>query len=219
MAKKIVRNSKLSNRQLNELMRYFALEVPASRAARELQVHRHTADRIYTHIRQALARDCEKQNPLGKGEHEIDESYFGGQRKGRRGRGAAGKVAVFGILKRSGRVYTRPVPDVKAKTLKSIIRQQIATGSVVYSDSFRSYDGLITDGYKHYRINHDKEFAQGKRKHINGIENFWGFAKTKLRRYYGIPRERFFLYLKEMEFRFNHRHSNLVEKIGLTLGF
>ena len=217
MSKKIIRNSKLSNRQLKELIRYFALEVPASRAARELGVNRHSADRIFTLIRQGIARDCEKQNPLGKGEHEIDESYFGGQRKGRRGRGAAGKVPVFGIRERSGRVYTRPVPDVKAQTLKQIIRQKIPVGSTIYSDSFRSYDGLITDGYKHFRINHEKEFARGKRKHINGIENFWGFAKTKLRRYYGIPKERFFLYLKEMEFRFNYRHLKNIEKTGLIL--
>ena len=44
----------------------------------------------------------------------MDESYFGGRRKGRRGRGAAGKVVVFGILKRNGRVYTVVVDIVKS---------------------------------------------------------------------------------------------------------
>src|SRR5271155_4982724 len=102
MAKKIVRNSKLSNRQLNELIRYFALEVPASRAARELQVHRHAADRIYTHIRQALARDCEKQNPLGKGEHEIDESYFAARKKAAVDPGPQAKAPVSASLKLPG---------------------------------------------------------------------------------------------------------------------
>ena len=114
-------------------------------------------------------------------------------------------------------MYTAPVEDVSAQTLKAIIRQKIPTGSTIYSDSFRSYDGLITEGYKHYRINHNKEFARGKRKHINGIENFWGYAKTKLRKYYGIPRERFFLYLKEMEFRYNEKGRNLTEKIALIV--
>ncbi len=210
MARRIIPRSKISNRQLNELIRYFVLEVPGSRAARETSINRHTADRVYTVIRKCIVIACEKEAPFGGGEHEIDESYFGGHRKGNRGRGAAGKVVVFGILKRNGRVYTTPVPDVSAATLRAIIHKKIPEGSTIYSDSFRSYDGLITDGYRHYRINHDKNFAQGKRRHINGIENFWGFAKTKLRRYYGINRSRFFLYLKEMEFRFNHRHENML---------
>jgi len=152
---------------------------------------------------------AEREAPLGYGEHEVDESYFGGHRKGLRGRAAAGKVIVFGILKRNGKVYTTPVPDVSRWTLRQIIRQRIPPGSTIYSDSLASYDGLITDGYRHYRIDHGTHFAQGKRKHINGIENFWGYAKTKLRRHYGLPRVHFFLYLKEMEFRFNHRHENL----------
>ncbi len=67
-------------------------------------------------------------------------------------------------------------------------------------------------GYKHKRINHNKRFGT-KRNHINGIENFWGFAKTKLRRYNGIDRKYFILYLKEMEFRFNNRNVDLVNKI------
>ena len=63
----------------------------------------------------------------------------------------------------------------------------------------------MLDGFRHYRINHQKCFATSKRNHINGIENFWGYAKTKLKSYYGVSREHFYFYLKEMEFRFNHR--------------
>lgn len=79
--------------------------------------------------------------------------------------------------------------------------------SVIYTDSFRSYDGLILDGFKHYRINHQAAFATSKRQHINGIENFYGYAKTKLKSYYGINRNQFYFYLKEMEFRFNNRKT------------
>ncbi|HEY0080078.1 MAG TPA: IS1595 family transposase [Pyrinomonadaceae bacterium] len=199
-----MKNSKLTNRQLNELIRYFALEVPASRAANVMQINRHSAERVYHIIRRCLARECELHSPLG-GEVECDESYFGGRRKGPRGRGAAGKVPVFGLLKRNGKVYTRIVEDVSRKTLRQIIRTKVVPDSVIYTDSFRSYDGLVLDGFKHYRINHQKCFAVGKRNHINGIENFWGYAKTKLKSYYGVSREHFYFYLKEMEFRFNHR--------------
>ena len=209
MARKLIRNSKLTNRQIGKLIDFFVLEVPASRAAKATGVNRNSASRVYQIIRISLARECEKHSPL-KGEVEVDESYFGGRRKGNRGRGAAGKVPVFGLLKRNGKVYTRIVQDVSRQTLRKIIHTKVVPQSIIYSDSFRSYNGLILDGFRHYRIDHTKEFRNKKRQHINGIENFWGYAKTKLRRYYGIDRKHFYLYIKEMEFRFNHRnHPNL----------
>lgn len=208
MTKRLIKNSKLTNRELGRLIDFFALEVPAKKAAKALGVNRHSAERVYHLIRLRLAAECEKQSPF-EGEVEVDESYFGGYRKGNRGRGAAGKVPVFGLLKRQGKVYTRIVKDVSRETLRKIIRTQVVPESVIYSDGFRSYDGLILDGFRHYRIRHEETFAR-KHNHINGIENFWGFAKTKLKKYYGINRKYFYLYLKEMEFRFNNRkHSNL----------
>lgn len=169
-----IARSTLSNRQLNQLIAFFALEVPALKAARVLGIHRHSAERVYQIIRQRLAWDCERGSPL-RGEVEADESYFGGHRKGPRGRGAAGKVAVFGLLKRRGKVYTRPVPDVTRATLRAVIQQKVPKGSTIYSDHLAVYDGLITQGYRHYRINHSTGLATSRRRHINGIENFWGY--------------------------------------------
>jgi len=80
------------------------------------------------------------------GEIEVDESYFGGRRKGKRGRGGARKVAVFGLLKRGGKVFTLPVEDTKSNTLVPIIAWKVQPDSIVYTDSYRSYDVLdITD--------------------------------------------------------------------------
>ena len=137
------------------------------------------------------------------GEVEADESYFGGKRKGKRGRGAAGKVPVFGFLKRHGKVFTVVIPDASSKTLIPIIRQQVKPDSLVYTDTFRSYNALDVSEFKHYRINHSQLFAD-KRNHINGIENFWNQAKRHLRRFNGIPIEHFHLFLKECEWRFNN---------------
>ena len=106
------------------------------------------------------------------GKIELDESYFGGVRKGKRGRGAAGKVAVFGILKRGDKVYTQIVLDAKTDTLMPIIRNRIKPDSIVYTDCWRSYNALDVSEFKHYRINHSKLFAQNQN-HINCIENFW----------------------------------------------
>ena len=90
MPPRLIKNSKLTNRQLNQLIGYFTLEVPAARAARVMGINRHSAERVYHIIRRCLARECELHSPLG-GEVECDESYFGGRRKGPRGRGPLAK--------------------------------------------------------------------------------------------------------------------------------
>ena len=86
------------------------------------------------------------------------------------------------------------------------ILQGIATlqDSTIYSDSWAAYDGLVDFGAKaHYRVKHSKgEFAKGKN-HINGIENFWGYAKTRLAKFCGLEKETFWLHLKERQFRYN----------------
>ena len=138
-----------------------------------------------------------------EGEIEADESYFGGTRKGKRGRGAVGKVAVFGLLKRNGKVYTVVVPNAQSATLLPIIREKVKPDSIVYTDTFRSYDVLDVSEFSHFRINHSTRFAENHN-HINGIENFWNQAKRHLRKFNGIPKEQFALYLKECEWRFNN---------------
>ena len=146
---------------------------------------------------------AQEAHEIFDGAVELDESYFGGTRKGKRGRGAAGKVAVFGILKRGGKVYTKVVNDTKTATLMPLITRKIAPDSVVYTDCYRSYNALEVSDFYHERINHSSLFANGKN-HINGIETFWNQAKRVLRKYNGIPKESFPLFLKECEFRFNY---------------
>lgn len=144
-----------------------------------------------------------REKELFSGEVEIDESYFGGRRKGKRGRGAAGKIPVFGLLKRGGKVYVLMTKDTRSKTLMPVIRRKIKPDSIVYTDSYKSYDILDVSEFKHCRISHNHEFAKGSN-HINGIENFWNQAKRHLRRFNGIPKEHFDLFIKECQFRFNH---------------
>ena len=109
------------------------------------------------------------------GQIEADESYFGGHRKGKRGRGAAGKVAVFGLLKRQGKVFTVVVENTKSETLLPVIKRKIKPDSWVYTDTYRSYDALDVSEFHHARINHSEIFAE-RDNHINGIENFWSQA-------------------------------------------
>ena len=119
---------------------------------------------------------------LLEGEIEVDESYFGGTRKGKRGRGAAGKVPVFGLLKRNGKVYAAMIPDTRTQTLMPIIREKVKPDSIVYSDCWQAYNALDVSEFKHYRINHSELFAD-RHNHINGIENFWNQAKRHMRKF------------------------------------
>ncbi len=167
-------------------------------------MNRHTATLFYHKLRETIAGHLAHEAPDLGGEVEADESYFGGVRKGKRGRGAAGKVAVFGLLKRAGKVHAVMIADTRSDTLSGIIRQSVRPDSVIYTDAYRSYDVLDVSEFHPHRINHSEAFvAQGR--HINGIENFWNQAKRHLRRYNGIPRAHFGLFLKECEWRFNYR--------------
>jgi transposase len=196
---------KLSRKVQSALLLFFVAEVTARTAADLLGINRNTAALYYHKIRQQIALHLEAhaQDMFG-GSVELDESYFGGVRKGKRGRGAVGKVIVFGLLKRNGHVFAAVVDDTRTATLMPIIRQKIAPDSIVYTDSYRSYNALDVSEFHHFRINHSTHFAQGKTNHINGIENFWNQAKRVLRKYNGIPKNHFPLFLKECEFRFNH---------------
>lgn len=137
--------------------------------------------------------------------------------RGKRGRGAGAKTIVFGLLKRDDSVYTEIVPSVTKVTLREAIRDHADLESVIHTDGWSGYDGLVDLGYeRHHRVNHsNNEFAHGSN-HINGIESFWEYAKHRLTKFHGVNRSTFPLHLKETEFRFNHRHLDLY-KVLLSL--
>ncbi|WP_209304447.1 MULTISPECIES: IS1595 family transposase, partial [unclassified Neisseria] len=165
-----------------------------------LGIQPNTAILFYRKIRLVISHHLALEaDQVFEGAIELDESYFGGKRKGKRGRGAAGKVVVFGILKRGGKVYTVVVNNARKESLFPVITRKITPDSVVYTDCLSSYDVLDVSGFHHHRINHSKKFAD-RHNHINGIENFWNQAKRVLRKYNGIDRKSFPLFLKECEF-------------------
>ena len=191
---------------------------PAYRLATDLGLDYQSITRVYQRIREAIYHVAELEGGKLKGEIEMDESYFGGRRKGKRGRGAGGKSIVFGLLERDGRVYTKVVEQVTAKELMTHIQKRTRKGSVYYTDTFRSYNSLKRLG-KHHRLNHSKAFVDNKTgNHINGIEGFWSYAKHILYNYRGVSKYHFPMYLKEIEYRFNHRRDNIFRSF-LTIYF
>jgi len=206
--------AKISESKFREILRYFALDLTATEAAALSGVTVRSVNAIYLKLRRRMFELCKESSPL-KGELEADESYFGASRvRGKRGRGAGGKTIVFGLLKRGDQVYTEIVPNASKAILQAIIRGHADVGSLINTDGWPGYDGLVDIGFdKHFRVNHGQnEFVRGAR-HVNGIESFWSYAKRRLAQFNGVPKHTFELHLKECEFRFNHRHKDLYKTL------
>jgi transposase len=178
------------------IIKLFELELSTRRIAKEVGVSYPTALRATTIIRRAILANKGEEKLL-KGEIEADETYFGGRRKGPRGRGAKNKVPVFGILERNGIVQVQVIPDISADTVLDMTIKKVRRGSIVYTDKFRIYDSLMFCGYRHLKIDHGKCFTRGK-VYINGLEGFWSYAKERLIKFHGVSKEKFPLYLKEL---------------------
>ena len=190
-----------------QILYYFYLEISARKTARELDFKYKSIHKKFMNFRKRIAVYCNAEAEKLNGELEIDESYFGGKRKGQRGRGAKNKTIVFGILERKGKIYTKIVENVSAEILMNEIQNKTLKGSVFYTDGWKSYASLEQYG-KHNIIDHDKELVNNHN-HINGIEGFWSFAKERFHKYHGISKTNYPFYVKEMEFRFNHRNENV----------
>jgi transposase len=203
--------ARISEADFRSVLRLWAADVPALSASKIAMVNKNTTHRLYSLLRQRVVMLAEAEAaPFRQGTIEIDESYFGPRRvRGQRGRGAARKIPVIGLLKREGKVFTQIVPDCSSIERLSVIRGQVRRPSVIHTDGWKAYDGLVLDGFRHHRVHHSaNEFARGRR-HINGIESFWSYAKTRLAKQRGIRLAKVYEHLKETEWRWNHRRENL----------
>lgn len=206
---------RLPRRTLAHLLYLFTLGVPAYRARQYSGVGLKTMQRTYTRFREAIYGAAAEELHQLAGVLELDETTFGGYRPGKRGWGAAGKRVVFGIYKRNGRVLCFPVPNRSWATLLPLIEQHTAPGSLFYTDEYRAYASLRVRG-DHVTVRKSDGRPRG-RDHVNGIEGFWSTAKHWLYTYRGVPQHHFHLYLKEIEFRFNHRDQDLMHLIAQLL--
>lgn len=206
-------NSKLSSYRVAKIVECFCLDIDASKTAQLLRLNRKTVNRYFGTFRRLIQQYQTTEMAQFVGIVELDESFFGPNRvRGRpgprkRGRGTT-KQPVFGIYERNGRIYTELVTNCSALTLQKIIRGRVSPDSVILTDGWRGYDGLVDVGFdKHLRINKSKHFVS-KGVHINGIEAFWSFTKRRLAKFNGVKKN-FELHLKECEWRYNKMPSQL----------
>jgi len=213
---------RLTSREWGHLLGWFVRGASSVVIAQETGLHRQRVLRALTLLRQRMAREVP---PVFQGEVEIDETYVGGAWKNKRksqralgtkrGRGTS-KAPVFGILCRGGQVWAKVVPDVHACTLWPLIRGHVRRGSIIYSDTWKSYTGIATKGYVHRLVHHTKGTYGSGKNHINGLEGFWGYLKRRLVAKGGIRHDRLPLYLAEYVWRYNHRrlsHKKQVQEL------
>lgn len=217
----IVKSAKLSDYKIKKIIFHFCVDIDATKTSLVVEINRNTVNRLYGIFRTVIwYHQREEFERVITGEAEMDEAYFGGKRKrgvpGKRGRGTD-KQPVFGIVERGGRVYTEIVPKCDKKTLQAIIRGKVSTETIVHTDKWRGYDGLVDVGFdKHRRINHTDEFSDGLGNHINGIENFWSFTKRRLAKFNGV-KVNFELHLKECEWRYKKKPDQLYQELIVLL--
>ena len=197
------------------LVEFFCLGVPAYRLRFQVPLNPKTVQRWYRILREAIYQEQMKVLSALSGEIEMDETMFGGKVPGKRGWGAAGKHMVFGIYQRNGRVLTFPIASRGNRDLVPLMTNHTKAGSLYYTDDWHAYTFLDIRG-NHVVIRKEKGRPKG-RDHLNGIEGFWSYAKHWLYHYRGVPRKYFHLYLKEVEWRFNHRTENLVALLRIML--
>lgn len=211
----------LSKYKQEKIMCAFCSDLTATQAAQMLGFNRKTINRYYSLFRKQIFAYQQEQKALFTGTVEVDESYFGATRprgtigKLKRGRGTL-KQPVFGIYERGGRVYTEIISDTDKPTLQRVIRGKIDLKSVLISDGWKGYNGLVDVGFdKHLRI---RKTIKGKTKHvrngvhINGIESFWSFTKRRLAKFNGCQKN-FDIHLKECEWRWNKDYDTMLTQI------
>ena len=176
--------------------------ISAKQIQRETGVTYKTAWRMFNQIRSLLQEDYEPTS----GEFEVDETYIGASKPGKRGRGAGGKAVVFGVAQRKGKVSALIPKNLKTSTIVPLIKERVLPKSMVYTDEFPTYDYLKEHGFKHKRVHHTAKVWVTGDAHTNTIEGFWSALKRGINGvYHAVSQKHLQGYINEYSFRYNHR--------------
>jgi transposase-like protein len=149
-----------------------------------------------------------------QGPVEMDETYIGGQRKNKRlhirriktkrGHGTD-KLPIMGIFDRyGGQVYVEVMTKkLSMEHIFKIMDRQVTPGASVFTDGYKMYRGLKKKGFRHEYVDHDGGEYVRNSIHTNNIEGFWGILKRKLSCIGGMRRDRLYLFVGEIVWKFN----------------
>ena len=207
---KYVKNSKITEAKFRQLVNLFVNDLDAQTIASLVKLNKNTVNRYLKLIRTRIAEFCETQSPLKDTIKVSEPDHYDSCIEDQRGHNSSKGLPIFGVFECHGKVYTEVVPDCDKATLKGIVRGLVDPDSIIHSDGWRNYNGLIDTGHnKLYCLNHcHGEFAKNQ-SHFNNIESFWSYIKKRLKKFYLIPESTLYLHIKECEFRFNYRDEDI----------
>ncbi|RPI76346.1 MAG: IS1595 family transposase [Desulfobacteraceae bacterium] len=199
---------RITSKQWLWIIKLFELELSASKISKQIGLSYPTTLKALHIIRLAILSHSQEKNDFLDGDLKLHEMYDGSKHEEDDPLKSFDKVPIFSIREREGIVKVEVVKNMEIETLFRLPVKTVRRGIIVYTDKFEDYDSLMFCGYRHLKTDHKKRFASGK-VYINGVEGFWSYAKERLIKYHGISIEKFPLYLKEMEFRYNNRHQSI----------
>jgi len=210
MKNKYKNGTHLSERKFRFVLQEFALDREASKVAIRAKLNRKTVNSLYERIRARIVIMAEHEKPCNLDNVQIDEAYFGAMRSTRAWYNT--KTIALGIIS-AKRVYTKILNKACKAEIYPEIRAVCKNGATIFTDASSVYSGLVAEGYKHKFVNHSiYEFGrqEGDSKvTTNRIESYWAWTKLRLSKFKGIRYEKYYVHLKECEWRFNHRHDDI----------
>ena len=202
----------LTPRQWLRLLAHFVADKTTRTMSADLGLAYNTAYKAVTAIRLAILAASLDGRAILAGRLGPELGFAGGVLQTVPQDAPLAAVPVFGILEQGGLVFADFLPE---RTPEDLLHYNAhfslplaRLGGVVYSDRLRSYDALMACGSE--SLNRRFVEIPGRRPAVESREEgFWPFARQRLGRYRGITARKFPLYLKELEFRYNHRDEDI----------
>jgi transposase len=220
---KYYRRSRIPEWKFRTLVRHFAQDMSATEVAHLTGLTRKTVTTIFLRIRRRIAQDCSRRSPFATGRLKPDESRacttcVCGARCAQ-----SHRTPVFALLSHEKRVYTEMVPDCRKATLRALIRGRLPADGPHQLNGWHGFDGLIDIDYgKPFKVGRPAACgadADGVLQPLDSdVEDFWGFVRARLGKFYGVSNRTFHLHLKECEWRYNLRGADLYAELLKLLG-
>ncbi len=198
------------------LIRYFERELPARKITEKINLSYNTVFNAINTLRYAILAHAEDAPAYFCRETGHVKCCYGGNRTCDNRKCLIEDVPVFGILNVGDKVRVRVVADVTPGSLIRADVKKVRRGSIIYTDRYMAYDGMLYYGYHHALVKADDCFPEDY-VFMNHVKGFWTWSKGRFIKYYGISSINFPLYLKELEFRYNHREQNIFDILSRYL--
>jgi transposase len=206
-----LRRSRLTEEQSERLLEHYVAATPARAAAALVGVNRNTARLYYHRLREIIAQQLARESPQ-PGELVADIETLAAANRRRSARRATTRIPVFGLYASNGKVHTVLLREEQGESAAAPAEPAVRLDAIVYADSSAGRGALDVAAFYHQRVDEARRYAQG-RPQIDNIESFWSQCKRHLRRYNGVPRQHFHLFLKECEWRFNYGSPAQLQKV------